>query len=154
MSISPKYYFGENEHVTFSPKYLLRENWCIYFPPSNTWGENDTSLFSQKKVLGGKMIHPFFPKSILIADISGNERVGILSLCKRPGGISSIDERIVEWKRIGARHEEDNARFKSFGIWKQVYRHALIDHVDLFSAVAVLVQLEFEEGECLFDHWF
>ena len=71
-----------------------------------------------KKVLGGKMIHPIFPKSILIADILREMKgwADSLSLCKRPGGISSIDERIVEWKRIGARHEEDNARFKSFSI--------------------------------------
>jgi len=72
--------------------------------------------------------------------------------CKTPGGISSmIDNRIVERKRIRARHETVNARLKSFSVLKQVYRHALIDHVDVFSAVAVLVQLGIEEGERLFD---
>ena len=93
-----------------------------HFPKVLVGGKNDVSIFPQV-ILEGKMIHPVFPKkstwgkndSSIFPQVTGNERVGILSLCKRPGGISSIDERIVEWKRIGARHEEDNARFKSFG---------------------------------------
>jgi len=71
--------------------------------------------------------------------------------CKTPGGISTlIDDRIIERNRIRARHETVNARLKSFGILNQVYRHSLIDHVDVFSAIAVLVQLSIENGEPLF----
>ena len=72
--------------------------------------------------------------------------------CKTPGGISTlIDNRMVERKRIRARHETVNARLKSFGVLNQVYRHALIDLVDVFSAVTVLVQLGIEGGERLFN---
>ena len=66
-----------------------------HFPKVLVGGKNDVSIFPQV-ILEGKMIHPVFPKkstwgkndSSIFPQVTGNERVGILSLCKRPGGIS------------------------------------------------------------------
>ena len=72
--------------------------------------------------------------------------------CKCPGGFASrMDKSAGEFRRrIRTRHETVNARFKSFGILKQTYRHNLINHGNIFRAVAVLTQLAIENGEPLF----
>jgi hypothetical protein len=72
--------------------------------------------------------------------------------CKAPGGISTaVDGRIEERANVRARHETVNSRLKNFEILKQVYRHDLLDHADVFRAAAVLIQLAIENGEPLFQ---
>jgi hypothetical protein len=72
--------------------------------------------------------------------------------CKAPGGISTaVDGRGKERSTVRARHETVNARLKNFEILKQVYRHDLLDHSDVFRAAVVLIQLAIENGEPLFQ---
>ena len=51
---------------------------------------------------------------------------------------------------VRRRHETINKRFKQFGVLKQVYRHDLRDHGDVFRSVAVITQLAIDNGEPLF----
>ena len=62
-----------------------------------------------------------------------------------------MDGRIKERANVRARHETVNSRLKNFEILKQVYRHDLLDHADVFRSVAVLIQLAIENGEPLFQ---
>ena len=50
-----------------------------------------------------------------------------------------------------ARHETINRRFKEFGILRQTYRHEEEKHGDIFRCVAVLVQIELEQGGLAFE---
>jgi hypothetical protein len=54
-------------------------------------------------------------------------------------------------KRVRARHETVNKRFKQWAILEQPFRHDVINHRDVFSAVVVITQLAIENGEPLFD---
>jgi hypothetical protein len=47
-------------------------------------------------------------------------------------------------------HETCNKRLQQFGCLKQRYRHHLSGHMLVFSSVAVLTQLEIENGAPLF----
>ena len=58
---------------------------------------------------------------------------------------NGIGEKIAR-----SRHETVNKRLKQFGILKNVYRHKLNKHQVVFSAVAVIVQLEIQNGMPLF----
>ena len=49
--------------------------------------------------------------------------------------------------RKSGRHETINSRYKSFGILGQTYRHHLIDHVDIFEAITVLIEIGICHGE-------
>ena len=53
---------------------------------------------------------------------------------------------IQEWKwqkgRVRARHENVNSRFKKWNILKNVFRHALPKHSQVFKAIAAITQLE------------
>ena len=49
------------------------------------------------------------------------------------------------------RHETCNKRFKQWNCLKQVFRHQIHKHVEVFNAVAVLTQLSIENGWPLFQ---
>ena len=51
---------------------------------------------------------------------------------------------------IRARHETANHRFKVFGILKQQYRHDIQKHGLVFRAIACIVQIGIDNGDCLF----
>ena len=53
--------------------------------------------------------------------------------------------------RIRARHETVNARMKIFNALGNKFQHPLQRHQDVFTAVAVLVQLSIRSGEELFE---
>lgn len=53
--------------------------------------------------------------------------------------------------QVSARHETINARFKFWGILKQVYRHDIDDHGDVVSALGVIIQLAVANGEPLYS---
>jgi hypothetical protein len=52
---------------------------------------------------------------------------------------------------VSTRHETMNARFKFWGILKQVYRHDIEQHGDVMNAIGVLIQLSVENGEPLYS---
>ena len=49
------------------------------------------------------------------------------------------------------RHETINKRFKQFGVLKQIYRHDIRDHGNMFRCIAVVTNLSIQNGEPLFD---
>ena len=56
----------------------------------------------------------------------------------------------IEKDIVRARHETVNGRFKAFGILKQAHRHSRQKHELVFRSVATIVQLEIDNGHCLF----
>ena len=70
-----------------------------------------------------------------------------------PAGMKEIQGR------VRSRQETVNRRFKDWGILKQVYRHDLPSHSEVFRAIAVITQIAIDSGEKLFsyiyrDHYF
>ena len=53
--------------------------------------------------------------------------------------------------RVRSRQETVNRRFKDWGILKQVFRHDMLDHAEVFRAVAVITQIAINSGEKLFS---
>ena len=54
-------------------------------------------------------------------------------------------------RQVSAWHETINARFKYWGILRQVYRHDIDDHGDVVVALGVIIQLTIEHGEPLYN---
>jgi hypothetical protein len=54
-------------------------------------------------------------------------------------------------QRVRSRHETVNRRFKQFICLNRVFRHDLGKHGSVFGAIAVITQLEIENGDKLFD---
>ena len=50
-------------------------------------------------------------------------------------------------QRVRNRKETTNNRFKTFGILRQIYRHHIPSHGEVFRAVAVMKQLSINDGE-------
>ena len=59
--------------------------------------------------------------------------------------------RIPEFNALMARHETINRRFKEFAILGSTYRHAEEKHGEIFRCIAVLVQIDIEHGNLLFE---
>ncbi len=53
--------------------------------------------------------------------------------------------------RVRSRHEMLNGHLKNWGILRQVYRHDILRHGDVFRACAVVTQLTINEGDRLFE---
>ena len=53
--------------------------------------------------------------------------------------------------RALARHESINGRMKEFGILREVFRCKKKLHIFVFNAIAVLTQIEKENGRPVFD---
>jgi hypothetical protein len=53
--------------------------------------------------------------------------------------------------RVRSRHETLNGRLKVWEILKQTYRHEVVTHGEVFRANAVIVQLEIDNDQKLFD---
>ena len=70
---------------------------------------------------------------------------------KAPGTIhSSRDPTIIAMeKKVRSRHEHVNKRFKQWSILKNVYRHDIMYHGDVFHAFACMTQNAIENGERL-----
>jgi hypothetical protein len=65
--------------------------------------------------------------------------------CTNPDQARS-DEHGREMARVRARHETINGRFTDFGCLSQVYRHDRNKHHFLFKTIAVITQLEIQNG--------
>ena len=70
---------------------------------------------------------------------------------KCPKSFTAVEETQAMQARARMRQETVNKRFKHFGILKQVFRHFIPHHGDVFRACAVLTQLSILNGEPLFS---
>ena len=70
---------------------------------------------------------------------------------KCPKSFSNPEITEYMQQRVRNRQETINRRFKNWGVLKQVYRHDLDDHCDVFYAIAVITQLSIRNGEPLFS---
>lgn len=72
---------------------------------------------------------------------------------KCPKCIANPDETLFMQQRVRNRQETVNKRFKDWGILRQLFRHAsrLPLHGEVFRAIAVLSQLQINNGEKLFS---
>jgi hypothetical protein len=73
------------------------------------------------------------------------------AMAKTPGPLYTDEHYIKMMGGIAARHEAANNRLKMFECLKQRFRHGVASHAACFRAVAVVVQLQIEFGEPLFD---
>lgn len=72
--------------------------------------------------------------------------VGERNTIRHPAVFNSSEDYKAK-KRVRARHETVNRRFKFFNCLHNTYRHDFGTHAYCFMAVVVLVQLSFENGE-------
>jgi hypothetical protein len=70
---------------------------------------------------------------------------------KCPANPCNPPENLAMQGRVRSRHETLNGRLKNWGILRQVYRHDILRHGDVFRACAVLTQLAIDEGDRLFE---
>ena len=70
---------------------------------------------------------------------------------KCPGCAANPTENQGMQNRVRSRHESMNGRFKSWEILKSMYRHDLLEHGNVFRAIAVVTQISIDEGERLFE---
>jgi hypothetical protein len=68
-----------------------------------------------------------------------------------PGPLYTDDHYIKMMGGNAARHETVNNCLKMFECLRQRFRHGVAAHVACFRAVAIIVQLQIEYGESLFD---
>ena len=61
------------------------------------------------------------------------------------------EEQMAEAGTSRARHETINGRFKVFEVLTKSFRHSLAKHSSCFRAVAVITQLNIENGQPLFQ---
>ncbi|KAL7526661.1 hypothetical protein ACHAWF_007363 [Thalassiosira exigua] len=122
-------------------------------------------------IIGGDIcwLHGPFPPGLwndnmifqdaLVSDLEEGERVEADDGYKHsapehvrcPGCIANAVEREEMQRRVRARHETCNKRLKQWGVLKQIYRHDVGDHGEVFRACAVLTQLSIQSGEPLFE---
>ena len=62
-----------------------------------------------------------------------------------------IEDGIRKKSIVRARHETANGRLKQWGCLSNVFRHDILKHQSVLYAVAVITQLETENGEPLFQ---
>ena len=92
-------------------------------------------------------------KGMLLAE--GEKAVADLGYRGEPGTIKLPDDGTPEWQaqkaEARARHETCNKRFKQWNVMKNTFRHPIEFHQDCFTAVAVITQLQLENGYPLFS---
>ena len=70
---------------------------------------------------------------------------------KAPGlRMDSSEDRAMQ-SVVRSRHETLNGRFKFWEILKQPLRHDILEHGQIFRAIAVIIQLGIDEGDKLFS---
>ena len=98
-------------------------------------------------------------RSALLGELEEGERVeaddGYVGEAPRhvkcPCSITQRDDTDEMQSMVRRRQETVNKRFKQFGVLKQLYRHDLRDHGNMFRSVVVVTQLSILNGEPLFD---
>ncbi len=69
---------------------------------------------------------------------------------KCPACAANPTENLAMQSRVRSRHESLNGRFKCWGNLKQIYRHDIAKHGQVFRAIAVIIQLAINDGQKLF----
>jgi hypothetical protein len=70
---------------------------------------------------------------------------------KCPGCVSNPDENQEMQNSVRARNESLNVRLKNWAILSTMYRHDLMEHGNVFRAIAVITQIVINAGEELFE---
>jgi hypothetical protein len=70
---------------------------------------------------------------------------------KCPANPGNPPENLAMQGRVRSRHETLNGQLSNWGILRQVYRHDILRHGDVFRACVVLTQLAINEGDRLFE---
>ena len=70
---------------------------------------------------------------------------------KCPKSISNRSATELMQSLVRRRQEHVNKRFKQWGILKQLYRHDITKHGDVFMAIVAITELIIENGEPLMD---
>ena len=70
---------------------------------------------------------------------------------KCPGCVTNPDENQEMQNSVRARHESLNGRLKNWAILSTMYRHDLMEHGNVFWAIAVMTQIGINAGEKLFE---
>jgi hypothetical protein len=60
-------------------------------------------------------------------------------------------ENLAQQSRVRSRQETINKRMKDWKILRDMYCHVRLMHGDVFRAIAVITQLEIENGNPLFQ---
>ncbi len=68
-----------------------------------------------------------------------------------PGCTSNPTENQAMQNRVWSRHESVNGRLKNWAILTSLYRHDLMEHGNVFWAIAVITQISINVGEKLFE---
>lgn len=95
----------------------------------------------------------------MISHLDRNERVeaddGYIGespwYIKCPKGFTNKRANEAMQSRVRRRQETANKRFKDWGILRQIFRHKLTYHGDVFRSIAVITQLSIKSGEPLFS---
>ena len=70
---------------------------------------------------------------------------------KCPGSHVDTAKQRAIMSVVRSRHETLNSRFKVWEILKQPFRHNIVEHGEVFRAIAVIIQLGIDEGDKLFQ---
>eukprot|EP00586_Coscinodiscus_wailesii_P007529 CAMPEP_0172490504 /NCGR_PEP_ID=MMETSP1066-20121228/20932_1 /TAXON_ID=671091 /ORGANISM="Coscinodiscus wailesii, Strain CCMP2513" /LENGTH=305 /DNA_ID=CAMNT_0013258997 /DNA_START=109 /DNA_END=1022 /DNA_ORIENTATION=- len=95
----------------------------------------------------------------LVSNLGTNERVeaddGYIGEAPRhvkcPKSFTNPRETLAMQQRVRNRHETVNGRFKQWGVLKQVFRHDITWHGNVFRCVAMITQLSINNGDALFE---
>jgi DDE superfamily endonuclease len=98
-------------------------------------------------------------RNSLQSHLSESERVeaddgylgGAPQYIKCPASFANPSECEAMQQMVRSHQEHVNARLKNFGCLRNIYRHNLGYHADVFRACAILIQLAINDGEKLFQ---
>jgi hypothetical protein len=74
-----------------------------------------------------------------------------LQKVKCPGCTSNPTKNQEMQNRVRSRHESLNGRLKNWEILKSMYHHDIMEHGNVFQAIAVITQISINTGKQLFD---
>lgn len=95
----------------------------------------------------------------LLSELDENERVeaddGYIgeapARVKCPKSFTNVEATEAMQARVRNRQETVNARFKTWQILRQIYRHDIPKHGEIFAMIAIITQLSIMRGEYLFQ---
>ncbi len=68
---------------------------------------------------------------------------------KCPGCASNLTKNQVMQDRVWSRHESLNGQLKNWEILKSIYGHGIMEHGNVFWAIAVIMQISINTNEHL-----
>lgn len=94
------------------------------------------------KIFRSKLKNKLLPNEMVEADLGYR---GERETVRTPKDFVSLSDKKAK-ARARSRHETVNGRLKNWGCLKQCFRHNIGKHKMVFTAVAVITQLDFEHG--------